>query len=200
MKKAIVTAVSAIFLAASLAACGSTPQANGPATQEPVAPVTKTSEAPTPPAENKSERGNTIKKIGEPAHWKKDANDPASATLGSFTVRKIAPLTCTGQFAQKPENGHLIGLTIDVATTKELANETPKEVYLSPMSFEYIAPNGTTFNGNLSTGATYGCIDDSQVLKSSFGPSAKAHGIMVLDVPQKGGVLTIGNVEWQLPK
>jgi hypothetical protein len=200
MNKAIVTTAASLILAASLAACGGAPQGNGPATQDPVEPVTKTSEAPTPPAEPKSERGNTIKKIGEPAHWKADTNDPNSATLGSFTVRKIAPVTCTGQFAQKPENGHLIALTIDVTTTKELANETPKEVYLSPMSFEYVAPNGTNFNGNLSTGATYGCIDDSQVLKSSFGPSAKAHGLMILDVPQKGGVLTIGNVEWQLPK
>jgi hypothetical protein len=199
MNKAIVTTAATALLALSLAACGGAPQGNGPASQEPVAPVTKTSEAPTPPAEAKSERGNTIKKIGEPARWTADSSDPNSATLGTFTVRKIAPVTCTSEFASKPTNGHLIGLTIDVATTKELANETPKEVYLSPMSFEYIAPNGTTFNGNLSTGATYGCIDDSLVLKSSFGPSAKAHGIMVLDLPSKGGVLTIGNVEWKLP-
>jgi hypothetical protein len=203
MKKTIITLVSGLTLAASLAACGGpTGSTNSTESVPPVEPVTKSSAAPTTeapkPAVAKSERGNTIKKVGEPAFWRADGLEDG-AEVGRFTVTKIAPIACTEEYAQKPENGNLVALTIDVVTKPTLAQETVKSVYLSPFDFKYIAPNGTTFNGNLASAATYGCIDNSLSLKSEFGPAEKAHGIMVLDLPQKGGILTVGQVEWKLP-
>lgn len=200
MKKAIFTSAATLVLAASLAACGSATGGSSTESVAPVEPATKSTQAatPAPPAEAKSERGNTIKKVGEPSFWRV-GDVPEGAEVGRFTIKKIAPVTCTEQFASKPTNGHLVGLTVDVVTKKELANETIPTVNLSGYSFEYIAPNGTTFNGNLASAATYGCLDQSLALKSEFGPAEKGTGIIVLDLPSKGGVLKTGKVEWNLP-
>ena len=203
MKKSLFTTAASALLALSLSACGG--GATGGTSTETVAPVepaTKSTAAAVTPAaapeEAKSERGNTIKKVGDPSFWRV-GDVPEGAEVGRFTIKKIAPVKCTEQFATKPVNGHLVGLTIDVVTKKELANEPIPSVYLSAYDFEYIAPNGTTFNGNLASVATYGCLDPSLALKSEFGPAEKGTGVLILDLPQKGGVLKTGKVEWNLP-
>lgn len=200
MNKAIFTAAASALLALSLAACGSATGGSSNETVPPVEPATKTTPAATPEAvaEAKSERGNTIKKVGDPSFWRV-GGVPEGAEVGRFTIKKIAPVTCTQQFASKPTNGHLVGLTVDVVTKKELATEPIPSVSLTGYDFEYIAPNGTTFNGNLASVATYGCLDPSVALKSEFGPAEKGTGVLVLDLPQKGGVLKTGKVEWKLP-
>lgn len=200
MKKSILAVGAAAVLAISLSACGSSVSSSTkPAeSQAAVEPVAKTT--PEPPKEaTKSARGNIIKALGEPSFWKESSSVPDSEATGKFTVTKIEDVKCTDQYASPPTNGKLIGLTVDVETTAKLADAPMKQVFLSPMSFKYIAPNGTTFNGNLSSVGTYSCIDRSLVLASSFGPAEKAHGMILLDVPTGGGVLTIGSVEWNLP-
>jgi hypothetical protein len=185
-----------ILAVLALTACGSS-VASSSATQTPVPPASSAQQtAPPTLAADKSPRGNTIKKIGDTSEFKGSDNDPA---MGTFAVTKIEDLTCTQPYAPKPTNGKLIGLTIDLETKPELAQQTPPQVFLSSMSFKYIADNGTTFNGNLATGASFMCLPADQIIASSFGPAEKAHGIMVLDVPSSGGVLTIGKVEWKLP-
>lgn len=201
MKKSILAVGAAAILAISLSACGaSVSSSTSPAeSQAAVEPVTKTTPTPTPESSPKSARGNIIKQIGEPAFWKESSSIPDSEATGKFTVTEIKDVVCDQPYASPPTNGKIIGLTVDVETTAKLAESPMKEVYLSPMSFKFIAPNGTTFNGNLSSGATYSCIDNSLNLPSSFGPAEKAHGVILLDVPAGGGVLTIGSVEWNLP-
>lgn len=186
----------------SLTACGSQPSSTGsPETQQAIQPVEKVTAKPTEtPVDTspKSERGNTIKKLGEASFWRKDGL-PDGTKLGQFAVTEIKDVKCTEQFASKPTNGKVIGLTIDLQTFPELAKETSPSVYLTPFDFKFIAPNGTTFNGNLSTVATYSCLDQSLILKSEFGPAEKAHGVLLLDVPTGGGTLVVGKVEWKLP-
>lgn len=201
MKKSIFALGTAAALAISLSACGSSVSSSTkPAeSQAAVEPVAKSTPEPTKESAPKSARGNVIKQIGDAAFWKESSSVPDSEATGKFTVTKIEDVKCTEQYASPPTNGKLIGLTVDVETTAKLAESPMKEVYLSPMSFKFIAPNGTTFNGNLSSAGTYSCIDQSLVIASSFGPAEKAHGVILLDVPTGGGVLTIGSVEWNLP-
>lgn len=202
MKNSVLALGAAAILAISLTACGASVSSDSKGSSESqaaVEPASKTTPTPTPEEKPKSARGNTIKQIGEPAYWKESSSVPDSDAQGKFTVTKIEDITCTEQYASPPTNGKIIGLTVDVETTPKLAESPMKQVFLSPMSFKFIAPNGTTFNGNLSSGATYSCIDNSLNLPSSFGPAEKAHGVILLDVPAGGGVLTIGAVEWNLP-
>jgi hypothetical protein len=195
-----ILALGAVILAVSLAACGTTVSGGASGASQPaVEPLSKSAPTPTPDEGKKSPRGNTIKALGEPSYWKKTANTLDQDAAGWFTVTEIKDITCDQPYASAPTNGKLIGLVVDVETKASLAEETPSEVFLSPFTFKYIGPSGTTFNGNLSSGATIGCIDRSLVLASSFGPSEKAHGIILLDVPSAGGVLTAGKVEWNLP-
>lgn len=200
MKKSILAVGAAAILAISLSACGtSVSSSTGPAeSQAAVEPVAKTTpEAPKEAA--KSARGNTIKKIGDPSFWKESSATPDSEAQGKFTITEIKDVVCDQPYASPPTNGKLVGLTVDVETYASLADQTMKQVFLSPFSFKFIGANGTTFNGNLSSGATYSCIDNSLNLPSSFGPAEKAHGVILLDVPAGGGVLTVGSVEWTLP-
>lgn len=201
MRKALVSV--ALLAGATLALTGCGRPADAPAaTQTPVAPVTSTpapsaTVAPTPTAA-KSIRGNTIKKLGDTIRWSR-TEDPTSELLATMAVTKIADVKCTDPYAAAAVNGKLIALTADLETKPALAEETDPQIFVSPVSFKYIAPNGTTFNGNLASPATYSCVDRSLVLPSSFGPAEKAHGLIIIDVPSAGGVLTFGKVEWELP-
>ena len=201
MKKSVLAIGTAAILAITLSACGaSAASSTGPATsQAAVEPVTKSTPTPTPEGKPKSVRGNTIKALGEPSFWKDSSDIPDADAAGTFTVTEIKDVVCDQPYGSPPENGKIIGLTVDVETSAKLAEETDPQVYLTPFDFKFIAANGTTFNGNLSSVGTMSCIDESLVLKSSFGPAEKAHGVILLDVPAGGGVLTVGKVEWNLP-
>jgi hypothetical protein len=200
MKKLTISLLT-VFVLFLTACSGTATSADGGVTQTPVAPATASTPkaSPTPTStEAKSVRGNTIKKLGDTVRFT-DTQDPNSTLLGTLAVTDISDVACTNQYASKPTNGKVIGLTVDLETKPELANSTMKMLSITPFDFKYIAPNGTTFNGNLGTAVVYSCIDNSQVLGSSYGPSEKAHGIILLDVPSSGGVLTLGHVEWNLP-
>lgn len=199
MKKSVLAIGTAAILAISLSACGASASAEPAVTQTAVEPVTKSTPTPTPDAKPKSVRGNTIKALGEPSFWKESSDVPDSEATGMFTVTEIKDVVCDQPYSSPPTNGKIIGLTIDVETKPKLAEEDIPSLYLTPYDFKYIAPNGTTFNGDLGTVGTVLCIDPSLALKSDFGPAEKAHGVLLLDVPVGGGVLTVGKVEWNLP-
>lgn len=203
MKKSILLVGLAAILSIFLSACStSAPPSATPSVSESqaaVEPVTKTTPTPTPESKPKSVRGNTIKQLGEASFWKESSDIPDADALGKFTVTEIKDVVCDQPYAQPPTNGKIIGLTLDVETSAKLAKDDIPELYLTPYDFKYIAPNGTTFNGDLATMGTMSCIDQTLILKSSFGPAEKAHGMILLDVPSSGGVLTIGKVEWSLP-
>lgn len=202
MKKSILAVGATALLAISLTACSSVASSNGPVESQPaVEPVTKSTPTQEPATDNskKSARGNTIKAIGEPSFWKESSDVPDEKAQGKFTVTEIKDVVCDQPYASPPTNGKIIGLTVDVETYPSLAENPFPSVSLNPYSFKYIAPNGTTFNSDLASAATYSCIDNSLSLATSFGPAEKAHGMVLLDVPSSGGVLTIGSVEWNLP-
>lgn len=74
-------------------------------------------------------------------------------------------------------------------TMPELAESVNPQFGLAGYAWKAIAENGTTFNGNVFTGAAYVCLDDAERFPSALGPGEKATGKIILDVPTPKGVL-----------
>ncbi|MHA7209706.1 hypothetical protein [Arthrobacter sp. MDT1-65] len=203
MKKILAALTFSATLA--LTACGSSNDAVSsaePSSEVSSTPISAPSAAPvkTTPSpkktedENLSSRGHLIMPSGAFG----TISDAYPGDLqAKFSVNSIAPIECTGENAAyyPPENGTMIALDLVVETSPELAQSTNPNFRLSGYDFKYIAENGTTFNGNLSTAATYGCIDDSLIFPSAgMGPNEKVTAKLLLDVPAPTGTLVmLGN-------
>ena len=77
-----------------------------------------------------------------------------------------------------------------------------KKFDISSASFKFIGSKGTTFNGNLGTMGSFSCLPDDQVFpQNGVGPAEKATGKVVLDLPEKSGVLVFkdlfGQASWE---
>lgn len=194
-------ALSAIAIAAALAlsACGSSNDAAkpgetkgpdaAPVTAPSSAPVVKSTPTPAPDSVKKSPRGNLMMEGG-------DIGTISAGSVGKvttkFTVNAIQPVACNQEYSHAAENGNIIAVDMVVETTPELAQSTYPKYTLSGYDFKYIADNGTTFNGNLSTIATYSCIPDSEVFPSAgMGPAEKITAKVLLDVPAPHGILVL---------
>lgn len=86
----------------------------------------------------------------------------------------------------------------------DLANSSFPRFDLSPHRFKFVAANGTTYNGNLTSGPSYGCLAESEILPiNGVGPAEKVTGKIVLDIPDVTGILMfqpdgagMGGWEW----
>jgi hypothetical protein len=187
-KSLLVLPVAALLLAG----CGGTPQSSPTApTVEPVGgSAASTSAAPAAAESSKSPRGNIVKQFGEGASITDTLHD--NKEIVNFTVNSIAPVTCTEPYAQPTENGHLVVVDVAVETKPELADAIVNSYFLMPSDFKFVAENGTTFNGNLGTGAAFGCIPSAESFPTSgLGPGEKATGKVVLDLPAPTGILVL---------
>ncbi len=147
----------------------------------PIPPVTPTSDA------KKSARGNQIKQLGEVA-----TINNGSTLIVKFTVDAITPIECTEKYSHAAENGQMVAVTMTVETTPELADASNPTFSVSAYNFKFIAQNGTTFTGNLSTIATYSCIPASQTFPSAgMGPAEKIQAKVLLDAPAAHGILVL---------
>lgn len=192
----------AIAATLTLAACGSSNDAAVPEeTSTPVAapsadPVVKTTPTPTKTSDaSLSSRGNLIM---TPGFFGTISDRYSNKMHVKFAVNSIAPAECVAQpysSVYPPENGVVIAVDVVAETTPELAEETIPKFSLSGYDFKYIGENGTTFNGNLASVATYGCLDDSQIFPSAgMGPNEKVAAKVLLDVPAPHGTLVmLGN-------
>lgn len=188
LKKALLTLPVAALL---LAGCGGSPASSPTApTVEPISSGAASTSAAAAPESSKSPRGNIVKGFGQGASITDTAHD--NKEIVNFTVNSIAPVTCTEQYAQPAENGHLVVVDVAVETKPELADSFMKSYYLGGGDFKFVADNGTTFNGNLFTGATYSCLPSAELFPSAgLGPGEKATGKVVLDVPAPTGILVL---------
>lgn len=175
----------------SLSACGgslsTTATATAPSVEAVPASATPT---PTPTASQpaKSPRGNLIKTVGQPA----GQTDPVTKKqVVNFTINSITvDPPCTGPYAQPAEKGHFVILDASIETFPELAEVSYPKFDLSPHSFQFVGANGTTYNGNLTSGASYGCLPENEVLPiNGVGPAERVTGKIILDVPETTGTL-----------
>lgn len=206
MKK-LTSVLGIALLAVTMAGC-STAEAEPKPTAPNVEPATADSNESTEGTESgeKSERGNLKKEIGEPASV--TVPNQAEDDLVSFAVQEItADPACTNQYAQEPENGHFVA--IDIAAETGPANLFEEYYYGTDFSFsnglwKFVAPNGTTAN-NVSSGPSFSCFDQAEMLPATIGPGEKVTGKVLLDVPNSQGTIIFSDVasdagwEWKIP-
>jgi hypothetical protein len=196
MRKSLALTTLALGATLALTACGSTTESvkAGETTSAGATPISAPSSAPVPkptPTQDskKSVRGNLLMEVGDTGLIQAGST---GKTTTKFTVNSIAPGTCNQKYSRAAENGQIVLVDIAVETTPELAQSSYPKYTLSGYDFKFIADNGTTFNGNLSTGATYSCIPDAEVFPSGgMGPAEKITAKVVLDVPAAHGILVI---------
>lgn len=170
-------------------------------------PPADASSTPAEPAEDdreRSARGNLVGKVGDIATLN-PATDP-ELDLVTFSVTDIATdLACTTPYAEPPQNGHYVGVTMDVATAPdpEFTEHMYGDLYLGSHSFKYVTAEGTTANDVV--GNAYMCLDETQLLPQEIGPGEQVTGTVVLDLPTVDGTLILEEMttgqawEWQIP-
>lgn len=176
--------------ALSLSACGGS---NGAAsgTAPTAEAVEKQVEAPKPTGPAKSSRGNYVMSAGSKA-FATQTDQLTDKETAKFSVASIKKGVCTGEYVQPPTNGNIVFVKVTVQTLPALAESSFPTFSISAHDFKFIAKNGTTFNGSLSTVGTYGCLPDAETFPSAgIGPDQKASGIIVIDVPQPSGTLLV---------
>jgi hypothetical protein len=193
MKHSLASLALVATVGLALAGCSS-PQASSPAAPN-VAPVggsTPTPSASATAEAKKSSRGNLIKALGQGA----GTFDPVTKKqLSTFVVKSIEPVKCTEPYATPAENGHLYAVDISIVTTPELADQPFPEFWISSNDFKFIDPaTGTTYNGNLSSVATFSCLPSTALIpQGGVGPDEKVTGKIILDLPATKGTLVLQN-------
>lgn len=180
-------AAAAALLPLLLTGCGGASTAPTAPTVEP-ATGGQSSAAAAPEGNKtgaKSSRGNLVKKVGEGASVTDKGKAVASFVVNSI---KLDP-TCTNQFATPADNGHFIALNVSMETDPALAESVNPQFGLAGYAWKVVAENGTTFNGDVMSGASFFCLNDEERFPSALGPGEKATGTIILDVPTPSGVL-----------
>lgn len=189
------TAVFALALSTivTLSGCGGTTGAVTAAADTPT-PVSAPTASPIPKVTpttdtSKSVRGNLIMHVGDTGTI--SAGDVGKVTT-KFTVNAITVGACNQQYSEASKNGQIVFVDLTAETTPELAQSSYPKFTLSGYDFKFIADNGTTFNGDLGTVATYSCLPDTQVFPSAgMGPAEKVTAKVVLDLPAAHGTLVM---------
>ncbi|WP_424347627.1 DUF4352 domain-containing protein [Kocuria sp. CH-021] len=182
---------------------------NVEADPEPTAPNVEPATAESTPSSTQetSPRGNLMKEIGEPAGI--HSLDDPSKNVVTYVVKGIeVDPVCTSPYSMAPENGRFIAIDMEVETAgePEFTEVMYGPINVSPHSFKMIDANGTTVN-SVSSGPSYGCMEESETLLSSIGPGERVTGKVVLDVPSTEGILVYNESidpslgwEWKIPQ
>ena len=154
----------------------SSPSTASPST---VSPPPEPDEPPT------NARGNYETQVGE----QQDVVVVATgAPVLSFTVTAITPgFQCTGSYADPPENGQFVGITMTFTTTD--LSELGGNLHLSGYDFQVIGTDGSLENES-NTLATYGCLSSSEQFPSGgIGQGVSATTTFVLDTKHAAGFI-----------
>ena len=154
-----------------------TPPPAGPTTPPPVEPTPTT----PPPAEEPVEEpplpppDDTTLALGE----RYDHVDAEGTVLFSLTlVRVDTTLACTAPGALPAENGHLIGLHVEVAVPEPPTGDAPAAV--SAADFRFLDADAV-LTADVDTGSSAACLED---------------GTVVLDVPAVTGTVVYRPASW----
>jgi len=190
----------AVILVAALAGCAtvtagepSAGRSDDPYRTPPSGPATASATTP---------RGAVAKDLGDPAGVCADEACAHDALI--FTVDKIqVDPTCTEPYAEPPENGHYIAVSMSIETTTDFTDDLSFMVDFSPFSFDIVGPDGVTEPGDPGMGV-YMCLRSSGFLPlEGLAPASRYVGVVVLDSRHTKGTLVLrmpgdptGGWEW----
>lgn len=163
---------------------GSAPQATAPNVEG----ATPTS-AQTSDDQERTPRGNLAKEIGEP--FGIHTEEKPDQNVVTYVVKNIdVDPECTNPYPQEPEHGRFIAVDMEVETAADPEFTEVMQIPVSPSarSFKMIDANGTTVN-SVSSGPSYGCLNQSEMMPSQVGAGERATGKIILDVPSVEGTL-----------
>lgn len=185
-------ALAAVALALAVSACSGADAADEGGTVVTVSPsagspAPTTTPAPALDAEAAlNERGNIVKRIGEPAGIRRSA-DPTSPTVLTFTVEDLViNPPCDSGFEQAPLTGNYLGIFLRVETT---ADYDPKQLRsFSEYDFALLGPDGTPIPPALDNAQV--CFgEEDEFSHRRMGPGEEYTGWVVLDMPVREGTL-----------
>jgi hypothetical protein len=169
-----------------LAACG-TPiagQAGTPHDASVAPPPTVTATSATKKITSSlSPRGLIPKTLGQIAAIGDQANPDLSFTVDAITVDG----GCPAQFAEKPENGHFVVLSMTVKTSVTM--DKTLFFMVTAHDFATVGPDGVT-ETNIATIGAYSCLSDQEQFPSQpLGAGSQYVGKVVLDSRNTHGIL-----------
>lgn len=142
----------------------------------------------------KSERGNIVKQVGEPAELRNaDGDLLASLTINSIEVDPA----CPSADAVPAEIGHIVALDVEFESTADFEKGT---LILGPWGFRAIDDEGVTLNGDPESVASVMCLEanSGEFVNRTPNPGEKIVGKVMLDVPSSNGVLVFADMwEWE---
>ena len=210
MNKVGLASLAAIGLIALTGCSGGTQASSASTSAVTVAPpaIPSPTATPTPtatatPTRQLSARGNVIKKVGDVAWASVSQSD--SSVIFKIVVTKIeVDPTCTNPGAESPANGHFVSLTLNVEAEPALAKVQSALTVGNPSDWKIFDPNGMTQN-SITSGPSYGCFPQSEILPTTMSPGEKATGRVVFDTSATSGDAMFGaslggnGWEWAFP-
>lgn len=180
------------------------------AESEPTAPNVEAPAAgePEKSEETLSSRGNRVLEPGDVAVV--TGFESEDDEVAKFVIKGIeVDPTCTGEYPEEAENGHLVAIDVEIETGPEPGFSEGTyggNFSMAPEVFRVVDKNGTTLNSATSV-ASMMCLDQSEQIPSNLGAGERATGRMVFDLPSTEGVLIYDNFtspdrpsyEWKFP-
>lgn len=151
-----------------------------------------------------SSAGHVLKEIGEPAVIVDSVDGEVifSLTISDIEVRP----DCPGAFAQAPENGNYVVVTIDASFSAAAVDRIPGTaesgdvlMFLGPAMFSVVDESGA-IHSSLETDAAWTCYETRERAAYTIAPGEEVVGLVVLDSPVASGTLVyrpVGNGGWQ---
>jgi len=142
-------------------------------------PVSSPTGTPTPTTDAE---GYVLKNVGDMASM----IGQDGTTYVRFRVTKIVPgFKCTAEGSDKPENGHYVGIWMEIWTDKAVGGDDVGSV--DPTDWSVTGPTGITEND--SSGNGYSCARDADALQDDISGAKHVRGVVVLDSKYTSGSL-----------
>ncbi|MGV9192764.1 hypothetical protein ACQ143_00255 [Microbacterium sp. MC2] len=137
-----------------------------------------------------NDRGNVIKEVGQLAGLTLSNSDDTAAQLVVTDI--VVDIDCTNEFADPAQNGHLLGIHLNVETTPALAQDPYPSLSFSEYGWVAFDADDKRVNDPIGNGPY--CMATSDQLPYDIGPAQSVSGWVVLDVPTEHGsvALTMG--------
>lgn len=96
---------------------------------------------------------------------------------------------CTGSRPRPPENGHFISVDFQVSVESSFRDVRPDGFTLNAHRFDILDSDGGMTNAGATSGASYSCLADSDLLPRETLPGTTSQGAVLIDSEVESGFL-----------